>query len=242
MREEALFSVLYECKFPDEDEIDANGFRQLLTGEMLEEAFADSGRVETKGIILGADIGAGSDESVFCLRNDKIAWIESKIKTRDTMSCVTEIERIMTRYKVKAEDVYIDDIGVGRGVTDRLREKGLSVNGVSVGEKPFDEQEKSRYFNIKAQSYSHLANWIKAGGKLIKHGKEGWDQLTWIKYKINSDRTIQIERKEELKKRVNRSPDTADALMLTFSQVEKEEPYFNNYKKDPERRLRRSYL
>jgi phage terminase large subunit len=44
-------------------------------------------------------------------------------------------------------------------------------------------------------------------------------ELAAIKYKFTSNGKIQIEKKAEMKTRVGRSPDRADALMLAFSPV-----------------------
>jgi hypothetical protein len=214
MRDKPLFDVLYLCKFPDEDEIDANGFRQLLKTDEVEKANCLHVAKDVSGLRLGVDIGGGGDESVFVLRSNNVAWVETRGKTNDTMSNVTEVERIVTEYGVAHADVFIDDIGIGRGVYDRLREKNIMVNGVSVGEKSIEEEARGRFFNQKAQYYFDAANWIKAGGKLVKN--DGWGQLVWIKYKVSSDKTIQIESKQDLKKRVGRSPDIAEAFMLTF--------------------------
>lgn len=42
-------------------------------------------------------------------------------------------------------------------------------------------------------------------------------ELAAVKYKINSRGQIQIEAKEEMKKRLGRSPDRADAVVLAFA-------------------------
>ncbi len=213
MREEAFFDVFYECKFPDEDEIDERGYRTLLTTEQIESAFVDhvpSGQTNLK---LGGDIAAGGDENSFTLRSPDIAWIESANRSKDTMSNVVEVARVMTDYGVNAGDVYLDDIGIGRGVSDRLKELGHAVNGVSVGEKPQDE---TRFKNIKAEAFWNLRQWVLAGGKL--HRDQRFLQLAWIKYKVTTDKVIQIEPKEELKRRTGKSPDHAESCMLTFTQ------------------------
>ena len=211
-----LFSVLYVCKFPEEDQIDSEGFRQLVTSEDINAAQnAYTPQKPTSEIILGVDIGGGGDESVFVLRDGDNAWIETRAKTKDTMTNVAEIERLIKVYSIDPSNVFIDDIGVGRGVCDRLKEKNLAVNGVNVGDRPITEQGRERYFNIKAESYLALGAWIQAGGQLKPN--DDWNQVTWIRYKVNSDKNIQIERKEKLKARVGRSPDVAEALMLTFT-------------------------
>ena len=194
----------------------SEGFRQLVTSEDINAAQnAYTPQKPTSEIILGVDIGGGGDESVFVLRDGDNAWIETRAKTKDTMTNVAEIERLIKVYSIDPSNVFIDDIGVGRGVCDRLKEKNLAVNGVNVGDRPITEQGRERYFNIKAESYLALGAWIQAGGQLKPN--DDWNQVTWIRYKVNSDKNIQIERKEKLKARVGRSPDVAEALMLTFT-------------------------
>ncbi len=213
MRQEAFFDIFYECKFPDEDMLDERGYRNLITYEKLEGSFTTDITEGDGKLKLGVDIGGGGDYNVYVLRNQDAAWVESKNKSNDTMSNVSEVQRILREHpNLRAEDVFIDDIGIGRGVSDRLRELEISVNGVSVGERP---QDTTKYKNIKAEAYWLLKVWLDAGGKLAK--EEGFKQLTWMKYKVNTDKVLQIEPKDELKKRTGKSPDYADALMLTFT-------------------------
>lgn len=225
MREEAFFDVFYECKFPQEDEIDERGYRQLLTTDQIEAAFVDEIPEDKTPLKLGEDIGGGGDYNAYCLRSPKYAWLEGANRSNDTMVNASETVRIIeaqeyilpdnTKHRrLKGEDVYIDDIGIGRGVSDRLKEMGYSINGVSVGGKPQDE---TKYKNIKAEAFWNARTWILAGGKLKRDAR--FYQLAWIKYKVTTDKVIQIEPKEELKKRSGKSPDFAEAFMLTFTQA-----------------------
>src|SRR5438105_2388940 len=125
---------------------------------------------------------------------------------------------------LKPESVFIDDIGIGRGVTDRLKEMSAevngikityNVNGVSVGEKAKDP---TKYYNIKAENYWLAQEWLKKNDtKLLRDKDNRWHQFTWIKYKVSTDKVLQIEPKPELKKREGKSPDFAEGMMLTFS-------------------------
>lgn len=113
MRDEAFFSVFYECKFPDEDAVDEYGYRQLLTNEDLNKAFTYDDISKNGSLYLGADIGGGGDYNVFVLRNDNHAWIEAMNRSNDTMSNVSEILRILEQYpNLEPEHVFIDDIGI----------------------------------------------------------------------------------------------------------------------------------
>lgn len=203
-----LFDVLYECKFPDRDEIDAMGYRYLFSEELLEAAYIDSPEFEEGKKRLGADIGRGGDESSFVVRFDDWAQVESENKSRDTMTQVNEIERI------SGDDICIDDIGVGSGVTDRCLEKGLNVRGVRVGE---SATNPDRYANIRAENAFLLREWLVRGGKLVRH--PNWAQMLEIKYKENSSGKIQLEPKEQMKARGFKSPNTFDALCLTFTEM-----------------------
>lgn len=55
----------------------------------------------------------------------------------------------------------------------------------------------------------------KNGGKI--RSDPHWEQLAGIKYKVSTDKVLQIEPKEELKERTGKSPDFFEAFMLTFS-------------------------
>jgi hypothetical protein len=59
--------------------------------------------------------------------------------------------------------------------------------------------------------------WLKSGGS-IPHDQELTQQLTNVQYAFNLRNEIQLERKEDMKKRGLSSPDIADALAITFAQ------------------------
>jgi len=193
MRKEVLFDIFYECSFPDEDMIDDKGFRPIITSEEVEAHYTDTFK-EMGTLKLGVDVAGGGDENVYILRSHVTAQVVGRNRSNDTMTNVTEIQRIMEEHPtLEARNIFIDDIGIGRGVTDRLKEKGIDVTGVSVGS---PAQDTTKYANIKAESYWNTANWIRKGGRLVR--ADGWMQLPWIKYKVSSDKVIQIEPKQQL--------------------------------------------
>jgi hypothetical protein len=155
------------------------------------------------------------------------------------MTNVSEVVRIIDKYTIekdgkkvrllKPENVFIDDIGIGRGVSDRLKEMSAqvngvkityNVNGVSVGEKAKDP---TKYYNQKAENYWLAQEWLKKDDtKLLRDKDNRWHQFTWIKYKVSTDKVLQIEPKDDLKKRMGKSPDFAEGWMLCFSVPEPE--------------------
>lgn len=215
---EDLFKVFYQCMFPNEDTIDEKGYRWLvshgdlkfMTGFPTEEQLKEE-------LHLGCDIGGGGDKSTGYLRGKTWAKLAWSMKTIDIMMNVTKIEEFVTKDmkgRIKWGNVHIDDVGIGRGCTDRLKEKGYQVDAVSAGSPPSTKNASKRFFNRKAEMSWLCREWLKAGHPI---DQEGSDQLSWLKYKINSDKQVRMEPKADMKKRSGRSPDEADALILTFN-------------------------
>ncbi len=210
MRKRAFFDILYECKFPEEDQIDERGYWILLSTAQIEQSVKK--QTEPKGKKrLGVDIGRGGDYSVFVLRCDNYAKVLNKNQSADLMTQVALIKGFIRDLDIKPQDVFIDDTGVGGGVSDRLKELGLSVSPIKVGEKA---QDSDKYINQKAEMTWECRNWVLNNS--LENNKDFY-QLNAIKYKEDSSSKLKIEPKEDLLKRGIKSPDVADALILTFA-------------------------
>ena len=223
-RGKPFFGVLYECEFPAEDEISKDGYRQLvyskyvrygITAEALKSIIQkerEAGRKLKNKLRLGCDIGGGGDYNVYVLRFGPYAIIAGKNQSDNTMVNVSEIERLQKEWGIDWEDISIDDIGIGRGVADRFREKGLGVNSVNVGSSAIN---KDTFANLKAELYWKLGTWIR-GVDVRLDKNDNWVQILWIRYTTTSETKVKIEPKDELVARTHKSPDYAEALMLTF--------------------------
>lgn len=211
MMNEAMFDVLYQCTFPDDDSIDARGWLTLLTEQEVRRAF-----VKDEPIFgaqkLGCDVaGGGRNYSVIAQRGSNLAKVIYKRHEPDTMIFAGTVLQTAKTLAVKQDAVFIDGVGIGRGASERAKEQGYGV-AVNAGEQPTDT---IRFTNKRAEMYWRTRSWILAGGKLEEH--EDWLQLTKIKYKIaDSSGKIKIMPKEEMLREGVDSPDVADALSLTF--------------------------
>lgn len=223
-----LFDILFGCLFPDLSVMDKDGYRLLVmpeqikfgvTPEVIKAAMAKA-KEQNGGVLkikpkLGGDIGGGGDWNVFVLRWGSLASVVAQNKSNDTMTNVSEVVRLMEEYGVDAGDVNLDDIGIGRGVSDRLKELGHDINAVNVGEPAvFDP---ASFTNLKAELCWEARKWVMDDQSRLD-ARDEWVQLTWLKYKTISDRKVQMEPKEDLKARTGSSPDFAEALYLTFAQ------------------------
>lgn len=111
---------------------------------------------------LGVDATSGGDETVLTLRSTQTAMIIGRNGSADSITIMTEVQRVLEEWpQLRPEDVFIDDINIGRGPSDWLKESRIPLNGVSVGEAP---QDKSRYQNIKAEAYRNTGQWLQQGG------------------------------------------------------------------------------
>lgn len=181
-------------------------------------------------IELGVDVGAGGDLSVIYGRFGPVAMPLWRKKTPDTMELVGQVieHLVLTR----ATSVKIDRTGVGQGVTDRVREQvGAGVICDRLGIPPDDHDV--RVFGVMVGAASDRPTrfvrlrdqiWWEVGRQLCE--AEAWDlsllddrtvaQLVAPTYRLDSSGRIKVERKEDLKERIGKSPDDADALLLAF--------------------------
>ena len=78
--------------------------------------------------------------------------------------------------------MFIDTIGLGKGVYDRLRETGYTVSECKGSEKPFDDKQ---YENKRAENFFECKQWIKQGGYLFYMFDKSNDvyQASWFERK-----------------------------------------------------------
>lgn len=162
--------------------------------------------------ILGIDPSRfGDDSTPFVERKGRNAKLLARLRGQDTMQIVGKAIELMNAAADSGEPydyICIDEIGIGAGVVDRLREQKYEVLGVNVAESPRRDDCK----NLRAELWWRTKDWLKEG-----HVTEEFrDDLVGPSYSYDSNGRLVIERKEDLKKRGLASPDVADALGLTF--------------------------
>lgn len=162
--------------------------------------------------ILGVDVARfGSDRTIICLRQGPVARVVgnySKLATTETTGHVIEKKR-----EHAADEIRVDGVGVGGGVVDQLTEAGYDVVDMQAGAAAADSEH---YLNARAEWYWALRERFEAGDIDIDPADDDLAaQLGAIRYKYTSRGQVQIESKDEMRKRKLPSPDRADALMLT---------------------------
>lgn len=175
-------------------------------------------------LIIGVDIARfGDDSTVFAYRKGRQAFKLESYKKLDTVELANLIHA-----KVKQMNparVFIDIGASGAGVYDILADRGLNrvVRGINFGSKAI---LRDRYVNKRAEMWGEANEWLKDGNVQLPKDDELLNDLCSVNKKYDGMGRLALESKEEVKKRLLRSPDRADAFCLTFA-----EPVFDNDEK-----------
>lgn len=168
--------------------------------------------VEGQPVILGVDVARfGDDRTVLCVRQGLWTRDVRTFTGLSTMEVANRVIDCINQHRPQA--VFIDAGAMGAGVIDRLRQLGYAVSEVNFGEAALSTD---RYANIRAEMYCKCRDWLTSGGALPKNA-ELKTELSTVEYKFNPSGRIILEPKEKLKERTGKSPDLADALVLTFA-------------------------
>ena len=161
---------------------------------------------------MGVDVARyGDDRTAILIRQAQAAIRKEVFSGQDLMTVTGHVIRIAKEENVRPNNIYVDVIGVGAGVVDRLREQGWNINAVNVADKAKDTEQ---YANLRCELYNGVKEWL-ATASLPKD--DDYYEMANIKYSFNSRGQMLLESKEDMKKRGLSSPDVADALALTFA-------------------------
>jgi hypothetical protein len=170
-------------------------------------------------LVVGVDVARfGDDETVICVRKGRDARSFPAIRLRgaDTMQVAGKVVEVVAQYR--ADAVFVDGGGVGGGVVDRLRQLRANVIEVQFGAKADNlnaDEPNVAYANKRAEIWGAMRAWLKTGA--IPEDQDIIEQLSNPLYGFNASNAIQLERKEDMKKRGLASPDYGDALACTFA-------------------------
>ncbi len=180
-----------------------------------------------KYIMLGVDVARfGEDYTAITINVDGNIDILEKYNnqsiTYTSGVIVQHILRLSAQYPDISIRAVIDDIGVGGGLTDRLKElletdlahlrNRVSIVPCNVAKNP----KHTRYANFTTYLLGMLKEDLIAGKVALPNDQDLIAELATRKFQINSNGKVVVENKKEYKKRLGRSCDLADSVMLTF--------------------------
>lgn len=204
---QAKVEVYGEFPITGEDQfINPATVREAMDRETVQDAGAP--------LVMGVDVARfGDDQSVIAFRKGRdarsIPWV--KFKGLDTVQLVSRIAALANQYKPEA--IFVDGGGVGGGVVDQLKALRYKVIEVQAGSSADD---KNKYLNKRAEMCDRAREWMLVG--CLPVDKQLLQDATCIRYKYSlSGNQLQLERKDEMKKRGESSPDVFEALAQTFA-------------------------
>lgn len=164
--------------------------------------------------VLSVDVARfGDDQTVVGIRQGRRFQILGKYRGKDTVWVANEVIRHITEQKPDA--TVVDADGLGAGVVDQINYRGFSSRlfefhgGASAN-------DATAYYNRRAEVWGSMRDWLMAGAE-IPDDPEIETDLTAPEYGFSNKQQIQLEKKEDMKKRGLASPDIGDCLAMSFS-------------------------
>ena len=191
-----------------------------LSGVLIEAAQRlGPADVEVNGPwIIGVDAAhMGDDEHVISSRRGLFSApqiVRKQIDGPELAGIVEDQCRTLEEAGGEIGAIVIELDGPGVSCYDTLKrgKYAAKVQGIHTGARLSD----SRNYNIKARMWREALDYLKVGGCSMPVDPELKTQLAAVRYGYK-DGLLLMEPKKEHKKRLGRSPDRADAWVLTFA-------------------------
>lgn len=205
---EKIFKELYEAEQSED-------VGQLAMNESIIKLFSNV-HIESGVKYITADIARlGKDKTVIFVWDGfrVVEILEMQVSTVN--QSVDAINELSAKYNVNRNNIIVDEDGVGGGVKDYLKCIGFTNNA-----KPIKYNNKEENFiNLKTQCYYKLAEVINRNEIYIDctefQERQLTEELEMVRLSKEIDASkIAIISKDEIKKKIGRSPDYSDALMM----------------------------
>ena len=174
--------------------------------------------VEAHGpVIWGLDVARfGDDMSVLTMRRGRVVQPQKTWRKVDTQFLAQAVWEMAKSAVPKVDQIAVDDIGVGGGVTDRLKElargSGTAIEGVNSANRVSD----GRNYNLRMKMWDEMKEWLEDEPVSLPNASVLKAEMTALRYSFRNGVRL-LESKDEAKKRGVKSPDHADSLALTFA-------------------------
>ena len=193
------------------------GHNKLIASNLVRQAFQKNIWDSSSPLIIGLDVARfGDDSTVFCFRRGR--WC-IKFLSYQKLDNV-EVANLATKMikEERPHRLFMDVGGQGAVVYYILKDRGFGeiIRGIYFGEKAINEE---RYYNRRSEMWDNIQAWLSSSPQVqLPEDEKLFDELTGINKKYDRRGRLQLEEKDEVKKRIGRSPDKADALALTFAE------------------------
>lgn len=206
---------------------DLAGHNVCIQGSWINEAKArrSEGRA-VKRIIVNDPARFGDDENVIYVMEDdgRVMSVVEQIYLEHKSLMDTAGRLAALRRKWDAQIIAVDVIGIGAGIVDALYELKEPVLSINSSSKPTIESKQRKYTNLRSQMWMEAGELFANARIALPEDLTLSGQLSGIKFDYNSNGRIQVESKEDIKKRLSRSPDRGDAFVMGLFALEYVQP------------------
>jgi phage terminase large subunit len=175
----------------------------------------EQAKLRTEGdgeVWAGLDVGGpGEDETVICVRRGSRIVVLRGWQQKDPRG---DVAAALRPFKSELKGVNVDSVGVGLHMCSHLKDLGFPVTEINVGTKA---REPEKFVNRKAEIYWDLRLHAESGDLAGLTDDRTIAQLAGIRYRHNSRGQVEIESKDDARKRGVKSPDRAEAVVLAFA-------------------------
>jgi phage terminase large subunit len=197
-----------------------SGADAIIPRKFLESALdRDVSPVEGSRV-WGVDPGRGGDPTGFCDRGPNMIHALEELRYDNLMQVVGWVKHRWdsTPARHRPTEIFVDSIGLGAGVADRLLELGLPVVSVNVSE---SAAMVDRFVRLRAELWYAVREWFEGLDVLLpsslEKARQLIDELAAPEQRYASNGKVDVESKKDMKARGMKSPNLADALGLTFA-------------------------
>ena len=172
---------------------------------------------EDEFISVGCDIArSGEDKSVLATRFGNVISELRRYSKMDTMEMAGYITGFM-RLQKKGYAV-VDVIGIGAGVYDKVRENKIRAIAFNASEHTNlqDRSGELGFINCRSAGWWNLRELLQYNEIALPPDDKLTGDLTAPHWRVVSGGKIQIESKDDIKKRLGRSTDDGDAVIMAF--------------------------
>lgn len=174
---------------------------------------------------IGVDVArTGTDRTVLAIRHDLTVTELRRLPQQGTMETAGHVKAalsVMSTNPLQRPTAIVDVIGIGAGVVDRLQELQVGVTPFNASEKT-DRKDKTGQFgfvNKRAAMWWNLREMLDPDGGMeiaLPDDDKLTGDLTAPRWRVMSGGRIQIESKDEIRKRLGRSTDDGDAVAQCY--------------------------
>jgi phage terminase large subunit len=165
---------------------------------------------------IGVDVAnsENGDKASIAIGQGNICTKVEDFRCEDANQLGYMVHRIVMEERIPVRRIGVDGIGVGAGTVNTLKSLGLKAKSINIqgAAKPIKMDQEEKFQNLRSQMWWQCREDLRNGEIGMPNDTELIADLTMPKYEVNNGK-IMIETKENIKKRLGRSPNKGDSFV-----------------------------